>query len=302
MRQCYLILSFFILLIGCNEDDDENFCAKLTSIIVTDIESTSVIVSYDFRDNTNYEIEFGSPGFKLGTGTELIVAANSTAELSDLLPNTTYEVYVRAVCSNNTTSEYSEPILFTTAEEVIEITCFPPINISAEVIDYNETLISWKSASNNEQSFEIEYDVSGFELGTGIQKPAFENELLIDALIVGTSYDYYMRSYCQDEISEFTGPFMFTTRACVIPSNFIISEISTTTALASWEGNGEVSWELEYGEQGFELGEGEVIFLGETEVEIQELLPMTNYEIYLRANCGPNGRSDYLDPLSFTTL
>ena len=212
-----------------------------------------------------------------------------------------FVVLIICICLTGCDTD-TEVEICSTPDDVIENLCMPPTSILAMVIDYNEVFVSWEAASNNEVSYVIEYGFTDFEIGTGIQKPAVETELLLDALVVGRSYDYYIRAYCEYEESVFTGPFMFTTRACVLPTNFIVSEISTTTALASWKGIGEVSWELEYGFIEFEIGDGEVIFLGETEVEIEGLEPNTSYDVYLRANCGPNGRSEYVGPLTFTTL
>ncbi len=297
MKFSIFILCSCLFLISC-DTDDENICAPVTHVFIDEIEATFATVEYDLRDNINYQIEYGVSEFSIGTGTKLIVDANFATLLLDLVPSTDYDVYVRALCSGNNLSDYANVVSFTTAN----LSCNPPINVTATVIDYNEALVSWEASSNNEISYEIEYGFTDFELGMGIMKPASETELLLDALVVGTSYDYYIRSYCDGEVSIFEGPFIFTTRACVLPSSFMISEITSTTALASWEGNGEVSWELEYGVAGFELGDGEVIFLGETEVELPDLNTGTSYDAFLRANCGPNGRSAYIGPVTFITL
>ncbi|MFT5077639.1 MAG: hypothetical protein ACI836_000473 [Saprospiraceae bacterium] len=296
------VLLLSILYISCDVDDEDKSCLAPSSATITELGFTSVRIEVAAENVREYVVRYGEEGVDpLSPG--LSIAYFNTLEVivTNLTSGQSYDFYVSVLCNNGQSSAPVAILNVTTASE-IETVCFPPMNVTSTVIDYNETLVAWEASVDNELSYEIEYGFTGFELDTGIQKQAFETTLLLDALLVGTSYDYYIRSYCEVEVSLFDGPFMFTTRACVLPTNFMVSEISSTTALASWEGNGEVSWELEYGAAGFELGDGEVIFLGETEVVLESLTSAIIYDVYLRANCGPNGRSKYIGPVTFTTL
>lgn len=298
-----LILLFLsVLSLSCDTDDQSEACAKPSSVTINTIGFTSITIDVEATNALEYLVRYGEQGIDpIFSELSAVSSENSTIVIDQLISGETYDFYVSIFCHGGRSSEPTA-LLHVTTNIDNTVSCFPPINVTSNVIDYNETLVSWEASSDNEQSYEIEYGFTGFELGTGIQKPSLETQLLLDALVVGTGYDYYIRSFCDDEVSIFDGPYMFTTRACVLPSSFMISGITTTTAIASWEGNGEVSWELEYGLSGFKLGDGEVIFLGETEVEIENLITATSYDTYLRANCGPNGRSKYIGPLPFTTL
>jgi hypothetical protein len=296
------VLLLGILSISCDVDDEDKSCLVPSSATIAELGFTSVRIDVTAENVRKYVVRYGEEGVDpLSADLSIVYFNTPEANITNLISGQSYDFYVSILCNNGQSSDPIALLNVTTASE-IETVCFPPLNVTSTVIDYNETLIAWEASANNELSYEIEYGFTGFELDTGIQKQAFETALLLDALVVGTSYDYYIRSYCEGEVSLFDGPFIFTTRACVLPTNFMVSEISSTTALASWEGNGEVSWELEYGIAGFELGDGEVIFLGETEVVLESLTSAITYDVYLRANCGPNGRSKYIGPVTFTTL
>jgi len=67
--------------------------------------------------NTDVLVEYGLSGFELGTGTVVegfyiyLAIIMSSLEL-----NTTYQVYVKARCSEGYFSPYSDPVKFTTEE------------------------------------------------------------------------------------------------------------------------------------------------------------------------------------------
>jgi len=85
--------------------------------------SNSAFLSWVSGGASDWNIQFGAPGFALGTGT--IVSANSNNfRLNGLNPQTTYQVYVRDSCSAGDVSAWIGPISLTT-------TCTPstaPIN------------------------------------------------------------------------------------------------------------------------------------------------------------------------------
>src|SRR5690606_20346477 len=62
---------------------------------------------------TQWEIEYDTAGFTLGTGTRVVVNTNPYI-LSVLNSNTEYDFYVRAICGANDTSMWSAPSSFTT--------------------------------------------------------------------------------------------------------------------------------------------------------------------------------------------
>ena len=62
---------------------------------------------------TEWEVEYGEVGFTLGAGTSFITNVTSE-QLTGLMDNTSYDVYVRAVCSPGDTSAWSNVASFST--------------------------------------------------------------------------------------------------------------------------------------------------------------------------------------------
>ena len=87
---------------------------------------------------------------------------------------------------------------------------------------------------------------------------------------------------------------------CENPSTINIEILGSNSVSFSWTGV-ETSWEIEYGETGFELGTGTVIQTSQLILLIDGLSSDTQYEIYLRSNCGSEGFSEYI-VLDFITL
>ncbi|WP_179315115.1 T9SS-dependent choice-of-anchor J family protein [Winogradskyella undariae] len=90
--------------------------------------------------------------------------------------------------------------------------CIAPIN--AEVTEYaTEALIDWTNLGNA-TSWDIEYGPEDFTLGSGILVNTTSKPFLLEGLESNTTYDYYIRSHCnEDETSEWSFLNQFTT-AC----------------------------------------------------------------------------------------
>ena len=120
-----------------------------------------------------------------------------------------------------------------------------------------------------------------------------------------TTYDVYVRSNCgSDGFSNYIS-ISFTTLKpvvlCNAPTDLDLQNISSTTATIGWSENNESAWEIEYGPVGFTIGTGTVIQTSQSTYQITGLQPATTYEIYVRANCGTDGFSEYSDQLVITT-
>ena len=61
------------------------------------------------------------------------------------------------------------------------------------------------------------------------------------------------------------------------------------------------SWELQYGEEGFEAGKGTSVSLSSTEHTITGLTAQTRYDIYVRSLCGAGDESRWTGPLTAET-
>ncbi len=92
-----------------------------------------------------------------------------------------------------------------------------------------------------------------------------------------------------------------TNNNCSKPENISIDQVNSTSVFFSWDTGGESAFEFEYGERGFALGSGSVVQTSQTDYLVDGLNPLTNYEIFLRSNCGSEGFSSYVSA-QFQTL
>ena len=85
-------------------------CVEPLSLSASTINTTTVSVNWTDGNNPaatgGYEISYGLPSFVAGAGTQKIV--NSTIDtITGLAPSTTYDYYVRAICSSTSSSGWS---------------------------------------------------------------------------------------------------------------------------------------------------------------------------------------------------
>ncbi len=88
---------------------------------------------------------------------------------------------------------------------------------------------------------------------------------------------------------------------CYEPIDLNIANITATSAILSWTAvNGETAWIVEYGTAGFTQGFGNIVNTGLNPYTITGLNSETNYDVYVKSNCG-GSESVVSSKLSFTT-
>ncbi len=88
-------------------------CPQPTLFTSTGSTTNSVSFSWSSNNASSWEIEYGLPGFALGTGTAVLVTANP-ASITGLASGQTYEFYLRSICSSTDTSVWSNPVIANT--------------------------------------------------------------------------------------------------------------------------------------------------------------------------------------------
>jgi len=95
---------------------------------------------------------------------------------------------------------------------------------------------------------------------------------------------------------------------CATINNLGVSGITTNSANVNWNpANAESAWDIVYDTAGFDPSLGTIIALTDTTYAISGLLPNTNYDVYVRANCGTTTGNWVLvnfstECVAFTTL
>ncbi|MCG8321662.1 MAG: T9SS type A sorting domain-containing protein [Cytophagales bacterium] len=242
-----------------------------------------------------YTIELATdPGFSN------IIEKTTTTE-NTFTPSQTefYTSYYWRVKSDNECgiSNFSEVFTFKTK-------CNDPANITITDITYQSATISWTDDFSSGWEIRIIENAS-----TPVERiiATSTNSNIISALNSSTDYDVFVRSLCASDFSSWIGPEKFTTPvSCPAPTDFVVDDITFDAANLSWTSNGsETAWELEYGLEGFAPGTGTKVLTSTNPHSLAGLSADTNYEIYLKAICGPNSGDDdspWVGPLDFVLI
>ena len=92
--------------------------------------------------------------------------------------------------------------------------CDPIKNFNFINIKETSTLINWETNCNS--TFEIEYGSLGYEIGNGQRiNNISKTTHYINDLNPGEAYSLYIRSYCEQGISEWSGPYNFVTECAI---------------------------------------------------------------------------------------
>ncbi|WP_225036832.1 fibronectin type III domain-containing protein [Winogradskyella sp. SM1960] len=116
MKNLFTLSLFAILIFSCNNDDGDlvPVCDTVTNISSNSITDNSATINW-LAANTSatYTVEYGVSGFIIGNGTT-ISTSETNIQLTDLVPNTTYDIYIQTICSSSNTSLHTAVFSFTT--------------------------------------------------------------------------------------------------------------------------------------------------------------------------------------------
>ena len=236
---------------------------------VSEIEFNNITTSYvsvDW-DNTSlsgmYEFEFSSDGGNTWSTFEEV--QGSSINLSNLSPNTTYELLISAVSFGCKSEAYS-------AQFTTEIECLSPTNISVDNTTSSAT-ISW-----DENSFAESYEVL-YNFGDGFATVSTTSNSITLDMGAASSYDFYVRTICDGGLESEWSDLQSFTVSCDEPSN--ISFINDGTNLTiDWDGNAPEYWLI------YNYGSGwTYAYPTESEITISDVPVGSTIYIYLRALC-----------------
>ena len=96
-------------------------CSAIFNLTLTSVDTTHATLSWNYEGAPDhFEAEFGEQGFALGSGTP-VITDDHTLTLSDLTPDTYYDVYVRCVCDTSLWGEWSMVTFHTDTLEIPDI-------------------------------------------------------------------------------------------------------------------------------------------------------------------------------------
>jgi hypothetical protein len=289
----------FTTLQYCPEPDPD-------SLAITNITTNSADFNWVAGGFENeWNVEYGLSGYPFGSGTldTTTTTSYSITNLSSSGGGTSYDFYLRGQCSIDG-SVWTGPFTFTTLP-----TCTSPDSLSVSNITASSVDLSW-IAGSLALSYNIEYGPVGFPIGFGFIDTSNTTSLTLSGLNASSSYEAYVQSNCGvGDSSIWIGPVSFTTgNSCPNPDSLSVSNIGITTADLSWIAGGtETEWNVEYGPAGFPQGSPNIPnvytnLVTTNSYTITGLLDGVNYDFYVQANCGAGDSSDWVGPISFTTI
>ncbi|MBR9914559.1 MAG: fibronectin type III domain-containing protein [Algicola sp.] len=89
-------------------------CTAPFGVDFANLTGCSFDVAWNSNNETAWEVEYGEVGFSLGTGTVIPTSNTMVVLTENIVPSTTYEVYVRSNCGSQGFSAYTDALVVTT--------------------------------------------------------------------------------------------------------------------------------------------------------------------------------------------
>ncbi|WP_417266714.1 fibronectin type III domain-containing protein, partial [Brumimicrobium sp.] len=346
-------------------------CFPPTNLSATNIDGTSTQLEWQENASaTAWKIIYGPAGFDPTTeGTTLIDNDGvPSVTITGLVPNSSYDFYVKALCEASDESLLVGPESFDTSciplgdfsenfdassnlpdcwSNLIDSPTPPADGFSLIEPNYNtshspsNSIILWNSNVPDAKLYLITPELSALIEGDHqIRFFAFFNgNATLDVGLIDTPsdastfehlqtitpengfYEYVVRfdqPYNQKHIafkaSSSTASYSIfiddvvwePIPTCIRPSNLTVGDITSNSAAINWDSeNNETSWDIVYGEAGFDpLTQGTNITDtdGVEGTTLTGLSATTAYEFYVKANCTAEDESSLSGPRYFKTL
>ncbi len=307
-------------------------CIIPTNVVVNNITDTSVEISWTSNgDESEWEVFYGESGFDFETeGTSVIDDDDTLGEvLDELSPDTQYDVYIRSICGEDSESDWTSVLSFTTNANPVLVSVENPV-LSETYCYGNNDFKQWLFQSENGEPLTITFTTGTVEANSSggtfddlIIYNGQDNsgDILFDSDLDGSDLEglsfeassgfIYMTldadgsNNCAGN-DQTTIDFDVFIEVCETPTNVTIDNITDTTAEVTWTDNaGVTEWEVLYGETGFDpTSEGESMMDNNDElgVILSDLTPETTYDVYVRAICDTDNMSEWTAVEMFITL
>lgn len=176
-------------------------------VVADSLTATSSTVYWTPGGASNFNVQYDTVGFTLGTGM-LANSTNDSLSLTGLNPDQCYEFYVRDSCGTGDVSDWRGPYSFCTPP-----TCPAPGNLGVVTssITTGSADVFWTTGGS--MNWNVEYGPTGFTPGTGSVLNASNDTLTLSGLSSSTCYEFYVRDSCgMGDVSTWVGPFNFCTK------------------------------------------------------------------------------------------
>jgi hypothetical protein len=259
-------------------------CPAPSNLQFQNISTVSANITWTAAPNfPNYEFAFRPAGTVNYT---IRMVTGTTFGLTDLAPNTNYEVRIRTACGGETYSNGLEGN-FTTGQTSGGGNCLTPSVLVASDIAPTSAKITWNTESTFPR-FELSYRRAQDLVYT--TRVIEGKETTLTGLAPNSNYEIRVRNICADGVFSGFRINSFTTNpeagSCPPPVNLRTTEISFNSIKLVWQDGGAgQQYELAYRKVG-DMNFSNTVVVVSTEYTITNLDQGTNYEVRLRAQCG----------------
>ncbi len=343
-------------------------CPNPTNLMVSNVGDSSATIHWIENGSAQmWNIEYGPVGFTLGTGyTQFGVTSNSLV-IQNLIPNTSYQIYLQSNCSTSL-SQWSIPLTFTTlCESILAMPwsenfdtygttstsyplCWKKLSSNTNfpyITNINNTPPGALYFSNSQSGYlkmaitpKVHYTIpiNTLKLDLKMRSPGLDDTLFIGIIsntedinsfeliskqtvssvntwqnieLFLSSYNgvgthiALLTSYGTTSSTVYVDDFVLNyIPNCPAPSNLTATNVLTSQASITWVVNGNSTQsQIEYGPDGFTHGSGTLISgISSSNYDLNNLIPQTNYDIYIRSICNSSDTSSWSTPLSLSTL
>jgi len=173
---------------------------------------------------------------------------------------------------------------------------------AATNIGFSTMAVEWSTVQGLSA---LQWGPAGFNLGEGtVQENIAGGTYTITDLESNTLYDIYVLDTCPANQlpGVWFGPYTLRTAACSAPPSISTSDVTSNSVVLNWGATSGNTYDLQWGPTGFDLGLG-IQYPNVTAPYTLDGLAMNKtYDVYIRSVCGAAGESEWIGPLTFTTL
>lgn len=188
------------------------FCVTPTQVIVSNITFNSANINWTSSTGNSgwqYAVQLSNISTLPSSG---IVVNSNSAIATGLSASTSYKVYVRTICTNQTFSAWSVASQFATSTS-----CAIPTQIISSNVTQNTSTITWL---NNTNVSNWEYAI---QLSTITTIPTSgiitsNNTVSLSNLVAGSTYKFYLRSFCTNQTYSNWSSILFSTAQTPLPT------------------------------------------------------------------------------------
>jgi len=263
------------MIVSYTDDCHDLQCAAPTGLTYENVTTNSATIKWAAGDATSWRVNYKSSEEETWHHADV---TTNTYNMANLDQDAAYTVTVMANCGTIGMSDEATATFTTLAE------CQVPTNLTVEHHVAN-SIVTWVGISGV-NAYEVQYAENGAtDWNTATVTGA--TTFILGNLTEGTSYKVRVRSICGQNLnSEWTNTLTFTRPVyCAVPTS-ITSVTTNNQVTLTWAEGFGTSWTVEYGEDGFTLGEGTQITTNTNTVTITGLDANTDYDVYVKANCG----------------